>query len=268
MCCLQGQSFAILACGFGFLFFISSSLWLSQALSATLLVHLQLSPSTPWPLQLLLAQSDVFPPTCLLLSDPLLLQRCIPANLEMNRPWKNMFQKFTQYENSRKVSPLKMKQPQLRPSFTAKASILLAVGAVRCNKAASKPGATKHTAFESCQPRAAVLCYVLPHWRGAVRSSKRYLCRLVVLKAAFWQGVCRGQCQGCCQPLLCNQLAYARDLERCLSPWRWLLSFNGLPFVQDIILYHNPLKKVYSVRLVYHVKDDDTEESSGYFWGI
>lgn len=74
----------------------SPLLFLSQALSAMLPIHLQLSPRIPWPLQLLLALSDVFPPTCLLFSDLLLLQRCIPANLEMNRPWKNTFQKFMQ----------------------------------------------------------------------------------------------------------------------------------------------------------------------------
>lgn len=75
------------------------------------------------------------------------------------------------------------------------------------------------------------------------------------VESCLLAGICRGWCQGCCQPLLCNRLAYAQDLERCLSPWRWLLFFNGLLFAEDIVLYHNPLQKVYGVCLVYHVKD-------------
>lgn len=74
----------------------SPSFCLSQTLSAMVLMLLQLSPSTLWPPLLLLALSDAFPLTRLLFSDLLLCQRCIAANLEMNRPWKIMLQKFMQ----------------------------------------------------------------------------------------------------------------------------------------------------------------------------
>lgn len=156
-----------------------------------------------------------------------------------------------------------MKQPQFWPSFIPRVSTFIAVGAVCCNKATSKPVAAEHAAFESWAAQGQWCCATYSQtagqWRalvpfGAANEGWSSTSLAGDVESYLLAEVCHGQCQRCYRPPPHNwfQLAYAWALERCLSPQYWLLVFNGLPFVEEVILYHKPLQKVYSVVRVPH----------------
>lgn len=158
-----------------------------------------------------------------------------------------------------------MKQPQLWPSCIARASIFIAVGAVRCNKVASKLGVGVHAAFESWVTQGQWCCVTYSQtggqWRALVRFGAGNKGRSGTslagdVESCLLVGICHSQCQRCYRPPPCNwfQLAYAWDLERCLSSQYWLLVFNGLPFVEEVILYH--LYKKCTVCSGYHANGD------------